>query len=134
MKARYDTIGIGYDSTRKADPFLASRMFHFLQATESGLYLDIGCGTGNYTLALHAKGLPFIGIDPSTEMLNKAKQKSDSIQWKTGKAEKIELESGSIDGVLVSLTIHHWENLTQGFREINRVLKEEGRMVLFTTL
>ncbi len=134
-KARYDKIGIGYDSTRKADNYLTQRMFHFINSKQGdGLYLDVGCGTGNYTSALNKKGLKFIGIDPSSEMLNKAKEKNSSILWKKGSAENIDLNSETIDGVLVSLTIHHWKNLEKGFQEIERVLKKKGKVVLFTTL
>lgn len=131
-KERYDKIGIGYDSTRKADKYLAQRMFYFLNSEkENGLYLDIGCGTGNYTSALNKMGLNLIGIDPSDEMLNKAKEKNSFIIWKKGSAEKIALDSESIDGVLVSLTIHHGKNLDKGFEEISRVLKKGGRIVPF---
>ena len=133
-QVRYDKIGIGYDSTRKADKYLAQMMFDFIKSDRpKSMYLDIGCGTGNYTSALHEKGLNFIGIDPSDEMLNKAHQKNNNITWKKGTAENIELSSDSIDGVLVSLTIHHWQNLVSGFKEIQRVMKKEGKVVLFTS-
>ncbi len=134
-KARYDKIGIGYDSTRKADKYLAQRMYYFINSErEDSLYLDIGCGTGNYTSTLNKKGLNFIGIDPSDEMLNKAKRKNTSVTWKKGSAENIYLNSDTVDGVLVSLTIHHWKDLDKGFEEINRVLKKQSKIVLFTTL
>ncbi len=131
-KERYDQIGFGYDSTRKADTYLSQRMFDFIKSEqEESLYLDIGCGTGNYTTVLNKKGLNFIGMDPSTEMLNKAKEKNSSITWKKGTSENISLKSETIDGVLVSLTIHHWKDLAKGFE---RVLKKKGKIVLFTTL
>ena len=133
-EARYDTIGVGYDSTRKADRYLSEKMFQYIQSNTDGLYLDVGCGTGNYTSALHRMGLKFIGIDPSDEMLNKAKEKESGIEWKRGVAEDIDVDSQRIDGVLVSLTIHHWKSLEKGFREIYRVLKRKGKVVLFTTL
>lgn len=133
-KARYDKIGVGYDSTRKADKYLSQKMFEFIKSDIGGTYLEVGCGTGNYTSALNQMGLKFIGIDPSDEMLSKAKEKNSSIEWKKGTAEKIDLNSESVDGVLLCLTIHHWNDLEQGFREIHRVLKRNGKVVLFTTL
>ena len=76
---RYDKIGIGYDSTRKADSYLTQKMFSFLCTGQSNSqYLDVGCGTGNYTTALHQMGLNFIGIEPSDEMLRKAKAKNSA--------------------------------------------------------
>lgn len=130
----YNKIGIGYDETRRADPYLAKRMFQLLDPPVEGRFLDVGCGTGNYTQVLHQKGLEFIGIDPSEEMLSKARLKAPGVEWRQGTAENIDLPDHCIDGVLVSLTIHHWTDLRQGFSEIYRVLKPGGRMVLFTSL
>lgn len=45
----YITIGKTYDRTRKADPFLVERIIHYLQPSVGQQYLDIGCGSGNYT-------------------------------------------------------------------------------------
>lgn len=133
MEIKYDKIGVGYDLTRKADKDLTERFFQYLNPTKSGLYLDIGCGTGNYTNELHNKGLDFIGIDPSTEMLDKARKKNDRINWRIGIAEKTGLASESVNGVITSLTIHHWADLEQGFKEMYRILKNEGNIVIFTT-
>jgi 2-polyprenyl-3-methyl-5-hydroxy-6-metoxy-1,4-benzoquinol methylase len=38
-----------------------------------GEFLDIGCGSGNYTGALETKGLDIEGIDISDEMLRQQK-------------------------------------------------------------
>lgn len=134
MTARYDKIGIGYDSTRKADPYLTNRLFELLQTHTDGLYVDVGCGTGNYTSALQEKGLKLIGIDPSQEMLAKAGEKNSLVEWREGTAESVGLPDGCADGVVASLTIHHWSDLSAGFAEISRILKPGSRFVLFTTL
>ena len=49
MKEKYDIIGVNYNLTRKADPYLYKRLHFFLNPQIKGTYLDIGCGTGNYT-------------------------------------------------------------------------------------
>ena len=133
QEARYNKIGKGYDNTRKADPHLCSRMYALLEPQINGLYVDVGCGTGNYTTCLNNQGVPFIGIDPSEEMLEKARMKDSNVQWMKGSAEDIPLENESVDGVLVSLSIHHWPDLKKGFEEIYRVMKQGSRLVLFTT-
>ena len=130
---KYDRIGIGYNQTRKADPYVADRLFQHLQSKADGLYLDIGCGTGNYTLALYQKGLNFIGIDPSQKMLSIARDKNKHIDWRHGRAENTYLTPSSIDGITASLTIHHWSDLVQAFGEMARILKQAGRMVIFTS-
>ena len=60
MAVKYDEIGTGYNSTRQADPYLTERLLYHLQPKTDRLYLDIGCGTGNYTCTLADKGLNFI--------------------------------------------------------------------------
>lgn len=134
MTEKYDNIGINYNSTRKADPYLSSRFIHLLQPKEDLLYLDIGCGTGNYTKAIAQDKYQFIGIDPSQIMLEKANTSTkENIQWIKGKAENIPLASNSVDGIIASLTLHHWKNLDKGFKELNRVLKTQGRIIIFTS-
>ena len=87
MAAKYDKIGIGYNQTRRVDPHLAERVYALLEPKKEGKFLDIGCGTGNYTQALAKKGLDLIGMDPSSEMLGKARNRSDQIRWLQGIAE-----------------------------------------------
>ena len=132
MSAKYDVIGLGYDDTRKADTYLLERMCHHLQFDLNGLYLDVGCGTGNYTSALQKKGFDFTGLDPSQKMLAMARERNPEIDWRIGNAEHIPLASQSVDGVLASLTIHHWSDLRKGVQECHRVLKEGKPMALFT--
>jgi hypothetical protein len=52
MSQLYDRIGIGYDTTRRPDPVIAERLGRHLAQDRSGNYLDIACGTENYTLTL----------------------------------------------------------------------------------
>ena len=56
MDARYDTIGVGYDATRRADPYIAGRLAHHLAIGAESTYLDVACGSGNYTVALAGLG------------------------------------------------------------------------------
>jgi ubiquinone/menaquinone biosynthesis C-methylase UbiE len=133
MEVKYDKIGIHYNLTRKADKYLTEQLLIHLNAKENGLYLDIGCGTGNYTNELQKKGFQFLGIDPSIEMLKKAKFKNQQIDWRIGTAEKTNLIDNSVNGIIGSLTIHHWTDLKKGFSELYRVLKVDGRIVIFTS-
>ncbi len=131
--AKYDTLATNYNHTRNADPYLVDRFIHHLHPFLEGVYLDIGCGTGNYTSTFNKKGFHFIGIDPSIEMLDKAMRHNPEIDWKLGSAENTQLKSHSINGITAMLTIHHWSNLKVAFRELNRVLKPAGHIVLFTS-
>lgn len=130
---KYDKIGTGYNSTRQADPYLTERLIYHLQPITDRLYLDIGCGTGNYTITLANKGFNFVGVEPSEKMLYEAKSRNQDIIWLKGTAEQIPADDKVFDGIVATLTIHHWTDLTKAFSEINRVLSDNGRLVLFTS-
>lgn len=129
----YDTLDGHYDSTRKADPYLTERLLHGLNPLKDGIYLDIGCGTGNYTDALARKGFCFYGIDPSLKMLDQARLRNPDVHWIQGHAEQIPVENNFFDGAIATLTLHHWSYLSQAFLELGRVLKPGANLVLFTS-
>lgn len=133
MEIKYDKIGVGYNETRKADEYIFERLCHHLNPNKRELYLDIGCGTGNYTNKFQEKGFEFIGIDPSKKMLQKAIEKNDKIKWIRGDAENTDLESDSVNGVIATLTIHHWQDLNLSFQELFRISKKGGKIVIFTS-
>ena len=132
--ALYNKIGIEYNATRRADKFLTGRFREFLSPQKNENYLDVGCGTGNYTCALADDNYQFYGIDPSDTMLEKARRRNCNVVWQNGTAENLPFENEFFAGAIASLTIHHWKDLTKAFREISRVLKDAGKFVLFTTL
>ncbi len=129
---KYDRIGGGYNNTRTADPYLTDRLIALLQPEKDKAYFDLGCGTGNYTIALANKGLNFTGIDPSERMLEEAAHHNPSVKWLIGSAEKIPARDDAFDGAIATLTVHHWTNPQKAFTEISRVLSHDGRIVLFT--
>lgn len=133
MQPIYNTIGTGYNATRQADPFIAARLLSLLSPAKDRLYLDIGCGTGNYTNMLASQGYKFYGIDPSEKMLAEARQKNESINWLNAFVEEMPFDDETFDGAVATLTIHHWKDLAKAFWEIHRVLKTGSKLVLFTS-
>ncbi|MFI5136314.1 MAG: class I SAM-dependent methyltransferase [Sphingobacteriales bacterium] len=131
-KILYNNIGSGYNATRQADPFITEKLCQFLTPQTDGVFLDIGCGTGNYTIALANKGLNFYGLEPSEKMLDVARAKNDKINWLLAKAEQIPLNDNLFDGAIATLTIHHWTDIKKAFSEIHRVLKDGSGFVFFT--
>ena len=134
MDVTYDKIGHGYNLTRKGEPKIANDVMSLLNPIEDELFLDIGCGTGNYTVFFEKSGLNCIGIDPSDVMIEAAKLRSDRVDWRLGSAEHTGLPKESVDGVVAILTVHHWNDLTTSFSELSSVLKRRGRIVIFTAL
>jgi len=134
MKPLYDTIGTTYTATRRADPTIASRIARSLSLRECGdaPYLDVGCGTGNYTCALAAIGGRWHGVDVSRTMLDKAAAKSSRIEWRMASALALPFADATFDGAVCTLAIHHFPEIRAPFREVHRVMSS-GCFVLFTS-
>lgn len=127
----YDRIGENYDSTRHADEYILNALYGYLNLSIDDSCLDIGCGTGNYTVGLSMKGLRMTGLDPSQKMLERARSKNSNIQWIKGFAEKIPFSDEMFQGCICILTIHHFNDLALAFKEMYRVM-HKGRIVIFT--
>ena len=128
--ALYDRIGVGYDTTRQADPFLLSRLIHHLRPRPGGCYLDLGSGTGNYTIAMHHAGLAIRGLELSPVMLNRARVKGPRVEWVNGRGEAIPFRGACFDGATCTFVHHHLADSVAAFAEVHRVLKPAARLVI----
>ncbi len=89
--------------------------------------LDIGCGAGNSTKMISETRADVIGIDFSEKMINVAKNVYPNITFKQSDAENIPLEDNSTDVVIANFVVHHFAEPSKVFKEINRVLKSNGK-------
>jgi ubiquinone/menaquinone biosynthesis C-methylase UbiE len=128
----YDDIGVGYDTTRRADSYIVSRLWHHLGVEEGKAYLDVACGTGNYTAVMASRGGDWHGIDLSWQMIRSAQQKSSFVNWYRGDVAALPFKDGVVSGAFITCAIHHFESLPEVFAEVYRVMGP-GRFVIFTT-
>ena len=97
--------------------------------------LDLGCGTGRFSNGLAARfDADVIGLDPSVKMLQLArkKQRGPRVHYTLGRAEAIPLQSESADLVFISMSLHHFGDLTSAAHECRRVLSQRGNVVIRT--
>lgn len=105
--------------------------------------LDVGCGTGTLALLaaerVGAEGR-VVGIDPSVEMIAKAREKAvarvnqgaAAVSFEVAAIGSLPFEDASFDVVLSSLMFHHLpaEEQQSGLREVRRVLAAGGRLFI----
>jgi ubiquinone/menaquinone biosynthesis C-methylase UbiE len=97
--------------------------------------LDLACGTGNYLAKQIAdygiRGIAWIGVDKSPEMLERAKAKNLTATLLEGDAAAIPLQDESVDYVKIRFAFHHFADKPQALREVHRVLKPGGAVSIY---
>ncbi|MEM7761887.1 MAG: class I SAM-dependent methyltransferase [Cyanobacteria bacterium P01_A01_bin.40] len=125
----YDAIGKGYNSTRKPDSRIVKQLISLLNLPRGSTIADVGAGTGNYSKAIADWGYRVIAIEPSLVMQSQ-RQQHPQISWYTAAAEQIPLPAQAVDGVVVMLALHHFDDINLGIKEINRICPT-GKIVIF---
>jgi len=91
--------------------------------------LDVGCGTGQSTVALAAIAKEVVGADASIAMLKHA-QRHPRVSYARGRAEGLPFRPVSFDLITVGLAFH-WFDRQRFLHEAKRVLRHEGWLVIF---
>jgi ubiquinone/menaquinone biosynthesis C-methylase UbiE len=96
--------------------------------------LDVGCGTGLLTRAIACKTEKVIGLDLTSEMLREATKKSTKQEvmpvYLLGDGHTLPFMDQQFDCVMTRLTLHHFPQPSRILREMVRVLKPGGRLVV----
>jgi len=133
MRIDYDRIASEYSQHRKVHPGVLAELIRVSAISSNSKVLDVGCGTGNYSVALKTLvGCMVWAVDPSEEMLSKAKERSAEINFISGKAEKLDFSQSFFDMVFSVDVIHHLSSQLDFFREAYRVLNSHGRICTVT--
>jgi ubiquinone biosynthesis O-methyltransferase len=95
--------------------------------------LDIGCGTGLYSIRFANKGAHVSAVDPSKKMLDIAQEKTNHsivpIHFIVSAAENLPFQDHSFDLIAAISSLEFVSDIDQSLREIHRVLKPGGRVV-----
>lgn len=96
--------------------------------------LDIGCGSGAYLGHLSKYASEVIGIDVCGNHLREAKQnlKGENIALALMSGEELALKEDSFAAVILIETLEHVSDDERVIKEISRVLKPGGRLILTT--
>ncbi len=97
--------------------------------------LDLGCGDGFYLYLLSHLDLKLIlhGVDYDKHALNSAKKNLDPNKVKLSQADlmkRLPFSDEFFDGIVMSEVMEHLPDDIKGLKEVRRVLKKNGRLVL----
>jgi ubiquinone/menaquinone biosynthesis C-methylase UbiE len=116
--------------------FLARRATDLVAAGEAA---DLGCGPGYLAieLARWAPELRVTGVDLSDAMLTQAIANArlagvaHQTDFRTADAALLPFPDASLDLVVSTLSLHHWDDAVPIFNEVARVLRPGGAFLLF---
>ncbi len=94
-----------------------------------GRALDVGCGSGQSSVALAEIAGEVVAVDASREMLEQ-RQARVNVCYRMGVAEELEFGDGEFDLVAVGSALH-WFEQRRFYAECLRVLKPEGWLVVY---
>lgn len=92
--------------------------------------LDVATGTGDLAAELAGRGASVTGLDFSEGMLELARRKAPQLQWVQGNALDLAYADAEFDAVTVGFGARNFSDLDQGIREMARVVKPGGRVVI----
>jgi demethylmenaquinone methyltransferase/2-methoxy-6-polyprenyl-1,4-benzoquinol methylase len=100
--------------------------------------LDVATGTADMAIMASRLLQPvqIVGIDISEQMLELGRKKVEKegltgiIRLQTGDSETINFPPNSFDAVMVAFGVRNFENLPKGLKEMFRVLKPGGKLVV----
>ena len=136
----FDDSARDYDSWCKTPigsyvDFLGSQLIAEVSMPKSGeVAVDLGCGTGIYSIWLAEKGLTVTGVDISNEMLKVEREKSEaknlSISFKQSDLHHLPFENNTFDLAVCNIVLEFVSSPELVIAEGMRVLKKGGRLVV----
>jgi len=101
--------------------------------------LDAGCGPGHTALAFAPRVAAVVGVDLTEEMLDQARRLAAghdiaNVTFEHGDVEALAFPDASFDLATSRFSAHHYPHPRQAMRELARVLRPEGALLLVDTV
>ena len=106
---------------------------------QGGTILEVGSGPGRLAVSLGrmAPGLVVTGVDISPEMVERAAHRAREaglagrVGFEVGDVGALPFAERAFDGVVSTLSLHHWPDPALGLAEIHRVLRPGGEALIY---
>ncbi len=107
-------------------------VFHLCRPGLGEKILDVGSGSGWFSIEMAQRGFDITALDLSEKNLERIKQSAPAVKTAAADAYKTPFESGSFDWVIANEIIEHLENPVEALKEWRRILKPGGKVLLAT--
>ncbi len=95
-----------------------------------GNALDVGCGEGRFCRMLTQAGVKATGIDPTAQLLEMARRRDPSGDYRLGRAEQLDFADGSFDLIVSYITLVDIPDFRAAIGEMARVLRPGGSILI----
>jgi SAM-dependent methyltransferase len=124
----FDTVAAEYDAHRPTYPDeLVDRACTDVSAGDP--VLEVGCGTGQLTRSLVARGLEVTAVDPGSRLLVLAEEQMDGVRFVNAPFETAELSNGQYRAVF-SASAFHWLDPDVSWSRAAGALRRGGTLAL----
>jgi demethylmenaquinone methyltransferase/2-methoxy-6-polyprenyl-1,4-benzoquinol methylase len=113
------------------------KSIQLLQMQQPKIILDVATGTADFAIeAMKLKPEKITGVDISAGMLKLGQEKinklqlQNKIELKLADSESLPFPDNSFDAITVGFGVRNFEHLEQGIRDMHRVLKPGGSLVI----
>jgi demethylmenaquinone methyltransferase/2-methoxy-6-polyprenyl-1,4-benzoquinol methylase len=138
VRAMFDRIARVYD---RMNSVMTAGMHHrwreraadLAQVGPGARALDVATGTGDLAIELKRRVGPsgeVTGLDFSERMLELAREKAGNVRFEAGNALELPYPDASFDAVTVGFGARNFDDLARGLREMARVTRPGGRVVV----
>jgi len=122
-------------SAAHTEKAVLDRVVALAQPHPVALVLDVGTGTGHTAFALAPHVKLVIATDITPEMLNEGRRLKDelgmqNVEFRMADAHELPFEDATFDIVTCRRAAHHFTDIARALREMKRVLKPDGRLVI----
>jgi len=127
---QWDTLRAGYFTEAVRESAIAKAYLR-----PEMVVADVGAGTGFMAAGLAPLVSKVYVLDGSTAMLDVARRnlahaKSGNVEFHEADGQSLPLPDGSVDAVFANMYLHHCPDPLAAIREMARVLKPGGRLVI----
>ena len=92
--------------------------------------LDVGCGPGTVARAAHRAGFTTVGLDADASMLSLARRKAPQVALVHGALPRLPCADEQFDAVAANFLVNHTPDPRAALRELRRVTRPGGRLVV----
>ncbi len=136
-QTKFEELVARFESPKRAKWQKPDEVMRLLGPLEGKKVMDLGCGSGYFTVRLLAAGASVIAADVNQEFLDYIKKRVEEetesapeISYRKLPNDSPKLEAAEVDMVLTVNVYHHIENRAAYFTQVKQGLAPEGKLVI----